>query len=183
MAPTDSAPLVVIYQMNPILVQYTIPQQSLPEVRSYQGRGTIPIFITHEDGSGDLGQGKLVFVDNNVNTTTATVTLKARVTNEAEQLWPGQYVGVRMQLTVQPDAVVVPETAVQIGQEGNFLYLVKDGNAQSRKVTVDRQIGDLAVITSGVTPGQIVVTRVPRDLRSGSAVETGASSAAPRHSR
>jgi len=180
-APTDAAPLVVINQMNPILIQYTIPQQTLPEVRAYQKQGSIHIFITREDGSGDLGQGKLVFIDNNVNPTTATVTLKARVPNETERLWPGQYVGVRMQLAVQPDAVVVPETAVQTGQDGNFVYVVKDGTARIQKVALDRQIGDLAVIASGATPGEIVVTRVPRDLRPGASVETSAPGASPDH--
>lgn len=166
-APGDSAPLVVINQMRPILVQYTIPQQLLPELRRYQAQGSIQIFITHEDGSGDLGEGELVFVDNAVNTDTGTVLLKARLPNKDEQLWPGQYVGVRTQFAIQPDAIVVPQSAVQTGQSGNFVYVVEQDKAVIRAVRVDRQIGDEAVIASGLKAGETVVTRAPRNLRPG----------------
>jgi RND family efflux transporter MFP subunit len=166
-APGDSTPLVVINQMQPILVQYSIPQQSLSELRRYQAQHSIRIFITNEDGSGDLGRGELVFIDNSVNTDTGTVMLKARVDNAHEQLWPGQYVGVRTRFAMQPDAVVVPQTAVQTGQNGNFVYVVEDGSAVIRAVQVDRQVGDLAVIASGLKAGETVVTRAPRNLRPG----------------
>ena len=166
-APGDSTPLVVINQMQPILVQYSIPQQSLSELRRYQAQHSIRIFITHEDGSGDLGRGELVFIDNTVNTETGTVLLKARVGNAQEQLWPGQYVGVRTQFAMQPDAVVVPQTAVQTGQSGNFVYVVEQGSAAIRAVQVDRQVDDLAVISSGLKAGETVVTRAPRNLRPG----------------
>ena len=177
-APGDTAPLVTINQMQPILVQYNIPQQSLSELRRYQAQHSIRIFITHEDGSGDLGEGDLVFVDNNVNTDTGTVMLKARVPNAHEQLWPGQYVGVRTRLTVQPDAVVVPQSAVQTGQNGNFVYLIEDGKAVIRDVQVDRQVNDLAVITTGLKAGETVVTRTPRNLRPGVKVVSAAATEA-----
>jgi len=166
-APTDSAPLVVINQMQPILVQYSIPQQLLPELRRYQAQHSIRIFVTHEDGGGDLGEGELVFVDNAVNTDTGTVLLKARLRNEHEQLWPGQYVGVRTQFAIQRDAVVVPQSAVQTGQNGNFVYVVEQGSAAIRAVQVDRQVDELAVIASGLKAGETVVARAPRNLRPG----------------
>ena len=166
-APGDSTPLVIINQMQPILVQYSIPQQSLSELRRYQAQHSIRIFITNEDGSGDLGQGELVFIDNTVNTDTGTVLLKARVGNAHEQLWPGQYVGVRTRFAMQPDAVVVPQSAIQTGQSGNFVYLVEQGKAVIRAVQVDRQVDDLAVIASGIKAGETVVTRAPRNLRPG----------------
>lgn len=154
--------------MQPILVQYTVPQQQLAAVRRYQAARSIHIYITNEDGSGNLGEGDLVFVDNSVNTDTGTVLLKARLKNEPEQLWPGQHVGVRMQFAVQNDAVVVPQTAVQSGQNGNFVYLAEQGTAVVRPVRVDRQIDDLAVIAEGLRGGEQVVTRAPRNLRPGS---------------
>jgi len=163
-------PLVAINQMRPILVQYAIPQQMLLEVRRHQADGTIRVFITREDGTGDLGEGDLVFIDNQVRADTGTVTLKARVPNTDEQLWPGQYVGVRTRLAVEPKAVVVPQTAVQTGQDGNFVYVVDAGKAAVRPVRVDRQVDDLAVIASGLVGGETVVTRVPRNLRPGVAV-------------
>jgi multidrug efflux system membrane fusion protein len=166
-APADSTPLVVINQMQPILVQYTIPQQMLPELRRYQKQRSIHIFITNEDGSGDLGQGELVFVDNAVNTDTGTVLLKARVSNKHEQLWPGQYVGVRTRFAVQNDAIVVAQSAVQTGQNGNFVYVVEQDRAVIRPVQVDRQIGDTAVIASGLKAGETVIARAPRNLRPG----------------
>ena len=180
-APGDSTPMVTINQMQPILVQYSIPQQSLGELRRYQAKGSIRIFITHENGSGDLGEGELVFVDNSVNTDTGTVLLKARVPNAHEQLWPGQYVGVRTRLTLQPDAVTLPQTAVQTGQKGNFVYVIEDDKAAVRAVQVDRQVGELAVIASGLKGGETVVTRVPRNLRPGSKVES-LSDSVPSHS-
>ncbi|MGH8283379.1 MAG: efflux RND transporter periplasmic adaptor subunit [Gammaproteobacteria bacterium] len=167
---TGATPLVTINQMKPILVQYNIPQKFLPEVRQYDAQHSIKIFITNEDGNGDLGSGNLVFIDNTVNTATGTVMLKAEIPNKNVQLWPGQYVGVNTQLTVQPKAVVVPATAVQSGQDGNFVYEVVADKAQVQNVVVNRQVGDLAVITSGLKGGERVITQVSRNLRPGLAV-------------
>ncbi len=164
-SPGASAPLVTINQMQPILVQFNIPQNFLPQVRQYDAQHGIPVFITREDGTGNLGQGKLVFIDNTVNTATGTVMLKAEVPNKSVQLWPGQYVGVTVQLTVQPNAVVVPSTAIQSSEQGNFVYAVVKDTAVVLPVTVNRQIGDLAVISSGLNGGERIITRVSRNLR------------------
>lgn len=179
-APGDATPLVVINQMQPILVEYSIPQQGLDELQRYRKAGSIRVFITREDGSGVLGDGELIFIDNAVDTATGTVTLKARLRNEQEQLWPGQYVGVRMQLTMQDDALVVPQTAVQTGQEGNYVYVVEQGAAVVRPVAIDRQVQDLAVIARGLAAGETVVTRAPRNLRPGAKLVTAAAAAPPR---
>lgn len=169
-APADTTPLVVINQMQPILAQYSLPQQRLPELRRYLAARTIRVFIAHEDGSGDLDEGGLVFIDNNVNTDTGTVMLKACLPNKHEQLWPGQYVGVRMQFAIQQNAIVVPNTAVQTGQNGNYVYVVEQGTAVVRPVEVDRQVGDLAVIAKGLAAGEQIAMRVPRNLRPGTKV-------------
>lgn len=169
--PTDTMPLVVINQMKPILVQYVIPQQALEGLRKYQAGHPIKVIINHENGVGELDQGWLVFIDNTVNPSSGTVMLKARMPNQREQLWPGQYVDVEMQLAVQKNAVVVPETAVQTGQNGNFVYLVKGGDAVVQDVKVDRQVGDLVVIGSGLEGGEQVITLVPRNLRPDMKVE------------
>ncbi len=151
--------------MKPILVQYIVPQQNLEEVREYQAKHPIKVVIKHENGDGELDEGALVFIDNTVNTSTGTVMLKSRLPNLREQLWPGQYVDVEMQLAVQKDAVTVPQNSVQTGQDGNFVYLVQSGSAVVRDVKVDRQIGDLAVISSGLKGGEQIITVVPRNLR------------------
>ena len=188
-APNDSTPLVVINQMKPILVQFQLPQQFLTQVRTYQDRGSVRVFATHEDGSGNLGEGRLVFIDNTVNSDTGTVMMKARLPNSNEQLWPGQFVGVRIQLAIQHDALVIPDSAIQSGQNGNFVYTVVDGKAKVTPVTVNRQVGDLAVIGKGLESGELVITQIPRTLRAGLKVDvtmapdsdsTSASSTAPK---
>jgi multidrug efflux system membrane fusion protein len=136
-------------------------------VREYDAKHALKVKITHEDGSGDLDQGRLVFIDNAVNASTGTVMFKASLPNKQEQLWPGQYVGVTLQLTVDPKAVVVPQGAVLTGQEGNYVYVVRDGKAEQQAIQVDRQVGDLAVVASGLKGGEMVVAHVPRNLRPG----------------
>lgn len=166
-APSDTTPLVAINQMKPILVQFTIPQQQLDTIRHYNALNGVKVTVTHEDGTGNLGTGKLVFIDNNVNTSTGTVMLKAKLPNKDIALWPGQYVGVTMQLTIQKHALVIPDSAVQTGQHGNFVYQVVNGEAKIAPVTVARQIGNNAVIASGLQGGETIISRVPRRMRPG----------------
>jgi multidrug efflux system membrane fusion protein len=175
----DAPQLVTINEMQPIDVQFSIPQQFLSRVREFNTQRPLKVSIASEDGARDLDTGALVFIDNTVNSSTGTVTLKARLPNAHEQLWPGQYVRVDLQLTVEPRAVVVPQTAIQTGQNGNYVYVVDDGIAEERRVSVDRQAGGLAVISEGVTGGERVVVRAPRNLRAGAAVIASGSAAAP----
>lgn len=166
-APTDVNPLLAVNQMQPIQVTFQLAQQFLPQVREYDAKHALKVTVTREDGSGHLDDGKLVFIDNAVNTVTGTVMFKAGLPNKQEQLWPGQYVGVTLQLSLQQDAVVIPQSAVLTGQQGNYVYVVTDGVAQPVNIKVDRQIGDLAVISSGLKGNERIVTEVPRTLRGG----------------
>jgi RND family efflux transporter MFP subunit len=166
-SPADTLQLVAINEMQPILVQFSIPQQFLSRVRQYQARGGISVSVADDKGVDKLDVGALVFVDNAVNTNTGTIILKAQMPNEHEQLWPGQYVNVSMQLTVEPKAVVVPQTAIQTGQNGNYVYIVNQEKAEARDITVDRQMGDLAVLSAGLVGNEQVIAKVPRDLRAG----------------
>lgn len=179
LAVSDVNPLVVINQMQPIQVQFNLSQQFLPQVRDYQAKHPIKVLVTREDGTGSLDQGSLVFIDNAINNSTGTVMLKASVPNQHEQLWPGQYVGITVQLAVQADAVVVPQSAVLTGQDGNYVYVVRDGKAETQGIKVDRQIGDLAVVSAGLKGGEEIVTRVPRNLRPGMTVIAGKDEAPP----
>ena len=176
-SPTDAAQLVAINAMQPILVQFNIPQQFLARVREFQTRPGISVSVADDKGVGKLDEGVLIFIDNAVNTNSGTITLKAQVPNNREQLWPGQYVDVSMQLTVEPQAVVVPQTAIQTGQTGNFVYVMARGKAQATEVKVDRQVGDLAVLSAGLAGDEQVVLRVPRDLRSGMKIAPAAGGA------
>lgn len=173
-SPTNTAPLVTINQMKPILVQYNLSQQFLPQIRKYYAEHKVKVFISNEDGTGQRGEGNLVFIDNTVNTATGTVLFKAEIPNTDIQLWPGEYVGVNTRLAVEANAVTIPNSAVQSGQNGNFVYEIIDGVAKVQNITVNRVVGTLAVISSGLKGGERVVTQVPRSLRPGLPVTTNA---------
>jgi len=173
--PADVAPLVTINEVRPIQVQFTIPQRSLPRVRERQAMQSVRAVITRDDGKTTLDAGSLVFIDNAVSTSTGTVLLKARVPNRLEQLWPGQYVGVHLELSFDPSSLVVPQTAIQTGQSGTYVYVLIDGKATMRAVRVDRELGAETVVSSGLSGSEQVIVRVPRGLRSGTRVAPAAS--------
>ncbi len=170
-ASTTGDPLVVINSVSPILVAFTLPQRHLDDVRRYQKSNELAVEISREADGAAIAEGKLVFIDNNVNAQTGTILLKARSENEEEALWPGQFVAVRLILKTDPDSVVVPEVAVQPGQQGSFVYIVKDGVAIQQAVKVSRQIGSSIVIAEGLHGGEQLITEIPQNLKSGDAVE------------
>ena len=162
------APLVTINSTDPILVSFSIPERQLDEIRRFQHEKDMRIEILPDRISSPVASGKLVFIDNTITPQTGTVVLKTRVANDVEVLWPGQFVNVRIVLTVEPDAIVVPEAAVQPGQEGSFVYLVDEENkVQVRPVKVSRQIGGDVVIAAGVKPGDRLITEIPQALQPG----------------
>jgi len=165
------APLVTINSTDPILVSFSIPERQLEDIRRHQDDKDMRIEIL-PDGSGPVvAHGKLVFVDNAIASQSGTVLLKTRVDNPNEALWPGQFVNVRIVLKIEPDAVVVPEAAVQPGQDGSFVYLVDaDSKVAVQPVQLSRQIGGDVVIASGVQAGDTVVTEIPQALRPGATV-------------
>lgn len=164
-------PLVTINSMDPILVSFSIPERQLEEIRRYQNKKDMRIEILPDRAGLPAAEGKLVFIDNTVTPQTGTVLLKTRVANTKELIWPGQFVNVRILLTVEPAAVVVPEVAVQPGQEGSFVYLIDgDNKVQVQPVKVSRQIGNEVVIASGVKAGDHVITEIPQALQPGAAV-------------
>ncbi len=165
--------LVTINQTEPALVRFTVPQQRLPLVRRYMQDDGIVVEARAEGPTGAvLDSGRLVFIDNAVNAQTGTVLLKARLPNAQEALLPGQFVGVRMILATEPDRVVVPEAAVQAGQQGAFVYLLDAGKARMQPIEVDRQVGNEVVVAKGLVGGESLIVRFPRDLAPGAAVTT-----------
>jgi len=164
-------PLVTINSTDPVLVGFSIPERQLEDIRRFQNEKDMRIEILPDRSGPPAATGKLVFVDNTVTPQTGTVLLKTRVDNQKEVIWPGQFVNVRVVLTVEPEAVVVPEVAVQPGQAGPFVYLVDaDGKVEVRQVKVSRQLGNEVVIGEGLKAGDHVITEIPQALRPGATV-------------
>ena len=169
-------PLVTINSTDPILVTFSIPERQLEDVRRYQNDKGMRIEILPDRNAPAAAQGKLVFIDNTVTAQTGTVLLKTSVVNKEELLWPGQFVNVRIVLKIEPEAIVVPEAAVQPGQEGSFVYLIDtDSRVQVQPVKIARQIGSEIVIASGVKAGDRVITEIPQALQPGAAVRVAGS--------
>jgi multidrug efflux system membrane fusion protein len=177
---TGGVPLVTINSTDPILVTFSIPERQLEELRRYQDEKEMRIEILPDRAGPPTAQGKLVFIDNTVTLQTGTVLLKTRVSNKDELLWPGQFVNVRVVLKIEPDAVVVPEAAVQPGQDSSFVYMV---NEESRVIVqpikISRQIGREVVIAAGVKPGDQVITEIPQALQTGARVTVATGDGAP----
>ncbi len=169
---STNAPLVTINSMDPILVGFSIPERQLEDIRRHENSKEMHIDILPDRNGPAVGQGKLVFIDNTVTPQTGTVLLKTRVPNVKELIWPGQFVNVRIVLTTEPEAVVLPEAAVQPGQDGSFVYLI-DENSQVKvqPVVVSRQIGGEVVIAKGVKGGDHVITEIPQSLQPGARVQ------------
>jgi membrane fusion protein, multidrug efflux system len=169
--PGSAPALVVINQIRPILVRFAVPDREFPQVQRYAKGKTLPTRAIHSNGDGSAVLGSLSFVDNGVDSTTGTVTLKARFDNADRQLWPGQFVRVELQLFSDPAAVLVPATAVQTSQTGTFVFTIDEkGKAVMRPVTAGRVVGDLVVIEQGLKVGERVVTDGQGKLAPGSKV-------------
>ena len=169
--PGASQPMVMINQIRPILVRFAVPDREFPQVQRYAKGTTLPARAIHASGDGSAVLGSLSFVDNGVDSTTGTVTLKARFDNVDRQLWPGQFVRVELQLFSDPAAVLVPSQAVQTSQTGTFVFTIDDkGKAVMRPVTAGRNVGELTVIEQGLKAGERVVTDGQGKLAPGSVV-------------
>ena len=154
----NDAILVVIHQIQPIYVAFSIPQQFLPEVKRFMAQRTLRARAIPKEG-GAAATGDLTFVDNSIDVATGTIQLKATFANQSRSLWPGEFVDVVLDLSAQANALLVPSEAVQTGQQGNYVFVVKaDNTAEVRPVMVGRSIEGQTVITSGVAAGETVVS-------------------------
>ena len=168
---TDANGIVTVAQLDPIAVIFTLPQDVLPQVSAQLGRGALEVRVLAKDGGAELGRGKLEVIDNTINATTATVRLKAVLSNPQHSLWPNQFVKARLLLTVRQGAVVMPAAAVQRGPDGTFAYVVQgDQTVQPHPITIELQQGEEAVVGKGVNVGDTVVTEGQNQLRPGSKV-------------
>jgi len=163
--------LMTINQIEPIYVTFSVPESQLPAIKRYMANGTLPVRSRPQDDDTGDENGTLTFVDNTVDVTTGTIKLKGTFPNTNRKLWPGQFVRVTLRLTTQPNAIVVPNEAVQTGQSGSFIYVVKeDRTVESRPITTGARVDQDMVVESGLEAGETVVTEGQLRLAPGSRV-------------
>ncbi|MCE5194145.1 MAG: efflux RND transporter periplasmic adaptor subunit [Nitrospiraceae bacterium] len=155
----DDKAMVVINQLQPTYVNFSVPEQNFPEIKKYMSKGSLKIEAVVAKDYQDTEKGTLSFIDNAVDASTGTIRIKGTFANKSKRLWPGQFVNVVMTLTTQPDAIVVPLQAVQTGQSGQYVFVVKnDMTVEMRPVVANRSFNDKAVIEKGLQPNEKVVT-------------------------
>jgi multidrug efflux system membrane fusion protein len=165
-------PMVTINQIAPIYVTFAMPEQHLADIRKAQADRKLGVTALDPKSNQPLARGELSFVDNTVDQTTGTITLKATFANEDRALWPGAFVDVLLHLRIDAGAVVAPASAVTVGQQGSQVFVVKqDGSVDLRNVIVGRTIEQETIIEKGLAPGEKVVTNGQSRLVPGSRVE------------
>ncbi|MBF0564323.1 MAG: efflux RND transporter periplasmic adaptor subunit [Nitrospirae bacterium] len=170
-ASDDNKFMVVINQVQPIYVNFAVPAQYLPDIKRYDSGGKLAIEATQPQTNEAPEKGVLTFIDNAVDNTTGTIHIKGTFDNNSKSLWPGEFVNVRLTLTVKPHAVVVPSQTVMTGQSGQFVYVIKpDSTVDTRYVTTGIATDRETVIDSGLKTGEQVVTDGQLRLVSGSKV-------------
>lgn len=169
---SDPQPLVTLNQLRPVYVAFSVPQISLAAVQQAMAAGPVRVEAVLPGAKAQPEPGRLSYVENAVDASTNTISVKARFPNDRERLWPGAYVNVRATLHMQPDALVVPARAVQMGQKGPFVFRIRDDDTvQVQGVHVNRTIGDEAVIDQGLRGGERIVVEGQLRLKDGSRVQ------------
>ena len=164
--------LVTIAEVQPIYVTFSVPEAQLTGIKKYMAQGKLPVNATPQDDNTQREVGVLTFVDNTVDSTTGTIKLKGTFPNSDHKLWPGEFVRVTLRLTTQADAVVVPNQAVQTGQDGPYVYVVKDDKTvEMRPVVTSTRVDQDLVIDKGLRPGETIVTEGQLRLAPGSKVQ------------
>ena len=167
----NSVELMTINQLEPIYVTFAVPEAQLPAIKRYMAERKLAVRAGPQDSPGDEETGVLTFIDNSVDPTTGTIKLKGTFANSDRKLWPGQFVRVTLRLTIQPNAIVVPNEAVQTGQTGSYVYVVKqDRTVEMRPVSTGARVDQDMVVDRGLQLGEMVVTEGQLRLAPGSRV-------------
>ena len=171
----DANPLLIITQLQPIAVLFSLPEDQLPTVAQHMKSGKLTVEAYSRDDQTKLATGQLGTIDNQIDQTTGTGRLKAMFQNQDSSLWPNQIVNARLLLESKKNAIVVPSAAIQRGPQGTFAYVVKaDKTAEVRPVTVALEQGSLSAIAQGLAEGEIVVTDGQDKLKAGMTVDVSA---------
>jgi multidrug efflux system membrane fusion protein len=169
---TDTSPMLILTQLQPIAVIFTLPEDQLPTVSQHMKNSTLQVDAFSRDNQTKLASGKLQTIDNQIDPTTGTAKLKAVFDNKDNQLWPNQFVNANLLLETRKNSTVLPTAAILRGPQGTFVYAVKpDSTVDARSVTVSLTQGNTTVVTAGLAPGDTVVTDGQDKLQSGSSVE------------
>lgn len=169
----NNTELMTIAQVQPVYVTFTVPAVHLPTVKKHMTDNQLHVTATPQDAEAQPANGHLTFVDNAVDMTTDTIKLKATFDNPDRRLWPGQFARVSLRLTTLPHAIVVPSQAVQTGQDGQYVFVVKaDNTVEQRTVAANQHVDQDVVIEKGLKPGETVVTEGQLRLEPGSRVTT-----------
>jgi RND family efflux transporter MFP subunit len=168
--PSGALPLVTVTQIDPIAVQFTVPEKELPALQAAMATGKVPVLATVKEGGTTPFRGVLTFVDNNVDSASGTIKVKAEFDNRELQLWPGMYVNVDIAPRVIRNATVVPPQSVQTGPDNRFVYEVGPDNKVVAKPVQLSYIEEAFAVVDGIAPGARVVVEGAQNLRPGSAV-------------
>jgi multidrug efflux system membrane fusion protein len=168
----NTTTIMTIAQVEPVFVTFSVPAVHLPNIKAHMSDGKLPVTAIPQDSEAEPVDGKLTFLDNTVDPTTDTIKLKATFTNADRRLWPGQFARVNLRLTTLQNATVVSQQAVQTGQDGQFVFVVKqDQTVEQRPVVVAQRVGDDIVIQKGLDMGETVVTEGQLRLEQGTRIQ------------
>jgi multidrug efflux system membrane fusion protein len=169
---SDAGPLLIITQLQPIAVLFSLPEDQLPTVAQHMRANALGVKAFSRDNQTELATGQLQTIDNQIDQTTGTGRLKAMFENKDNELWPNQFVNVRLLLETRKNVIVVPSAAIQHGPQGAFAYVIKtDKTAEARPVTVALSQGNLSAVAQGLVEGENVVTDGQDKIQNGSKVD------------
>ncbi|MEJ0040511.1 MAG: efflux RND transporter periplasmic adaptor subunit [Gammaproteobacteria bacterium] len=175
----DAGGIVVVTQIQPISVVFTLPEDALSEVSGALAAGKVQVVALSRDGKTELDRGTLALIDNQIDPTSGTAKLKATFPNATRKLWPGEFVNARVLVRMEQGALTIPSAALQRGADGPFAYVVKpDSTVEVRKLKTEGETGDVAVIRSGLRDGERVVTSNQFRLEGGTHVKVATNSGA-----
>jgi multidrug efflux system membrane fusion protein len=181
---SDQSGIVIVTQIDPIAVLFTLPQDDLPRIAAAMAQGRLEVRAYSRDGSTLLGTGQLELVDNLINQATATVRLKALFPNPQRALWPNQFVKARLLVATRRGALVIPSTALMRGPQGTFVYVIAaDGTVAPRPMQALAPEGALAIVEGGLTEGETVVVDGQNQLRPGAKVAARPQAKGPEEAR
>ena len=176
----NSTELMTIAQIQPVNVTFAVPATHLPTIKRAMTHGTLPVIATPQDADAEPANGALRFIDNAVDATTDTIRLKATFQNPDRRLWPGQFTRVKLRLATLQQATIVPQQALQTGQDGQFVFVVKpDSTVEQRPVTAGQRVNDDVVIEKGLSPGETVVKEGQLRLEQGTKVQRSDTNGTP----